>query len=217
MTLLLFPFIRSAREERMTFHPLWGAAMSVTIFAIASAILIAAASQAQAQAQHYPDKPVTIISDSAAGSTPDAMLRSRSAQPDLGSTNLCSESPRRDREYRFANRSRRSARRVHALHAGDIQLRGTAGIGAQCADRAAAGLYRNRLRRRKSFVHCSQPLSPHRQYFRSGCPSESASGRNVLRCHRYRQTVTLDGRALAKPVGHKAADRSVYWQPGASR
>ena len=60
----------------MTFHPLWGAAMSVTIFAIASAILIAAASQAQAQAQHYPDKPVTIISDSAAGSTPDAMLRS---------------------------------------------------------------------------------------------------------------------------------------------
>ena len=34
-----------------------------------------AAAQVHAQAQQYPSKPVTIISDSAAGSTPDAVLR----------------------------------------------------------------------------------------------------------------------------------------------
>src|SRR5262249_11244750 len=36
---------------------------------------ISVASQTQAQVQRYPNKPVTIISDSAAGSTPDALLR----------------------------------------------------------------------------------------------------------------------------------------------
>jgi len=75
MTLLLFRLIRSAREEWTAFRTLCSAALSVTIFAIASAILTSAASQAQAQVQRYPNKPVTIISDSAAGSTPDAMLR----------------------------------------------------------------------------------------------------------------------------------------------
>ena len=75
MTLLLFRLIRSAREEWTAFRSLSSAAISVTIFAIASAILTSAASQAQAQVQRYPNKPVTIISDSAAGSTPDAMLR----------------------------------------------------------------------------------------------------------------------------------------------
>jgi tripartite-type tricarboxylate transporter receptor subunit TctC len=57
----------------MAFGLLWGAAISVTIFATASVILISAAGQAQVL--RYPDKPVTIVSDSAAGSTPDAMLR----------------------------------------------------------------------------------------------------------------------------------------------
>src|SRR5215471_1342823 len=36
---------------------------------------LSAAAQVHAQAQQYPSKPVTIISDSAAGSTPDAVLR----------------------------------------------------------------------------------------------------------------------------------------------
>src|SRR5262245_48829075 len=36
---------------------------------------VSAAAQVHAQAQQYPSKPVTIISDSAAGSTPDAVLR----------------------------------------------------------------------------------------------------------------------------------------------
>jgi tripartite-type tricarboxylate transporter receptor subunit TctC len=36
---------------------------------------LSAAAQMHAQAQQYPSKPVTIISDSAAGSTPDAVLR----------------------------------------------------------------------------------------------------------------------------------------------
>src|SRR6266478_9161774 len=36
---------------------------------------LSAAAQAHAQAQQYPSKPVTIIADSAAGSTPDAVLR----------------------------------------------------------------------------------------------------------------------------------------------
>src|SRR5262249_23203954 len=36
---------------------------------------LSAAAQGHAQAQQYPSKPVTIISDSAAGSTPDAVLR----------------------------------------------------------------------------------------------------------------------------------------------
>jgi tripartite-type tricarboxylate transporter receptor subunit TctC len=72
-TLLLFPFIRSAREEGMTLRALCGAAMRGTIFIIAAAILISV--PGHAQDQRYPDKTVTIISDSAAGSTPDAMLR----------------------------------------------------------------------------------------------------------------------------------------------
>src|SRR5262245_6468 len=57
------------------FRMLCGAAVSVAILAMASAAVIPAASQVQAQAQQYPNKPVTIISDSAAGSTPDAVLR----------------------------------------------------------------------------------------------------------------------------------------------
>ena len=73
MLLLVFPFISSAREKWMAFRTLCAAAMSVTIFAIASVILISAAGQAQVL--QYPYKPVTIISDSAVGSTPDAMLR----------------------------------------------------------------------------------------------------------------------------------------------
>ena len=73
MTLLLFPFMRSAREEWTALRTSCGAAIGVTIFAIASALLISAPSQAQVRP--YPNKPVTIISDSAAGSTPDAMLR----------------------------------------------------------------------------------------------------------------------------------------------
>jgi tripartite-type tricarboxylate transporter receptor subunit TctC len=36
---------------------------------------LSAAAQVHAQAQQYPSKSVTIISDSAAGSTPDAVLR----------------------------------------------------------------------------------------------------------------------------------------------
>jgi tripartite-type tricarboxylate transporter receptor subunit TctC len=47
--------------------------MNVTIFAVTSVVLIPAAGQSQVL--RYPNKPVTIISDSAAGSTPDAMLR----------------------------------------------------------------------------------------------------------------------------------------------
>jgi tripartite-type tricarboxylate transporter receptor subunit TctC len=38
-------------------------------------LAISAATQVHAQARQYPSKPVTIISDSAAGSTPDAVLR----------------------------------------------------------------------------------------------------------------------------------------------
>jgi tripartite-type tricarboxylate transporter receptor subunit TctC len=57
------------------FRTLSGAAVSAAILAIASAAVISAASQTQAQVQQYPNKPVTIISDSAAGSTPDALLR----------------------------------------------------------------------------------------------------------------------------------------------
>jgi len=57
------------------FRMLCGAAVSVALLAVASAAVISAASQMQAQAQQYPNKPVTIISDSAAGSTPDAVLR----------------------------------------------------------------------------------------------------------------------------------------------
>jgi tripartite-type tricarboxylate transporter receptor subunit TctC len=75
MTLLPFPFIRSATDEQTALRALYRVAVSVSIFAIASVILISPASQAQAQVQQYPTKPVTIISDSAAGSTPDTMLR----------------------------------------------------------------------------------------------------------------------------------------------
>src|SRR5262252_6983424 len=57
------------------FRMLCGAAVSVALLAVASAAVISAASQMQAQAQQYPSKSVTIISDSAAGSTPDAVLR----------------------------------------------------------------------------------------------------------------------------------------------
>jgi tripartite-type tricarboxylate transporter receptor subunit TctC len=57
------------------FRTLCGAAASVAIVTMASAAVISAANQVQALAQQYPDKPVTIISDSAAGSTPDAVLR----------------------------------------------------------------------------------------------------------------------------------------------
>src|SRR5262249_5279052 len=71
-----FRLINKSREEWMApFRTLFGAAMSVAIVAIASASVISAAKQVQAQVQHYPNKPVTIISDSAAGSTPDALLR----------------------------------------------------------------------------------------------------------------------------------------------
>ena len=55
------------------FRTLCGAAASVAIVAMSSAAVISAASQVQAQ--QYPDRLVTIISDSAAGSTPDAVLR----------------------------------------------------------------------------------------------------------------------------------------------
>src|SRR5262245_11231668 len=57
------------------FRMLCGVAVSVAILAMASAAVISAASRVQAQVQQYPNKPVTIISDSAAGSTPDAVLR----------------------------------------------------------------------------------------------------------------------------------------------
>ena len=82
----------------------------------------------------------------------------RSAQPDLGPTNPCSESSRRHRQHCFANCSRISARRIHALHAGPVQLRGTAGSDAQCADPAAARLCRDRVCGRKSHVHCCNAL-----------------------------------------------------------
>jgi tripartite-type tricarboxylate transporter receptor subunit TctC len=52
------------------FRALFGAAMGVAVAAMASA-----ATQVHAQAQQYPIKSVAIISDSAAGSTPDAVLR----------------------------------------------------------------------------------------------------------------------------------------------
>ena len=52
-----------------------GTAVRIAILAMASAAVISAASQVQAPAQQYPNKPVTIMSDSAAGSTPDAVLR----------------------------------------------------------------------------------------------------------------------------------------------
>jgi tripartite-type tricarboxylate transporter receptor subunit TctC len=52
------------------FRVLFGAAVGVAVAAMASA-----ATQVHAQAQQYPIKPVAIISDSAAGSTPDAVLR----------------------------------------------------------------------------------------------------------------------------------------------
>ena len=55
------------------FRTLCDAVVSVAVLTIVSAALITAASQAHAQ--EYPTKPVTIISDSAAGSTPDAVLR----------------------------------------------------------------------------------------------------------------------------------------------
>jgi tripartite-type tricarboxylate transporter receptor subunit TctC len=57
------------------FRTLCGAAASVAILPMALTAVISAASQVQANAQQYPTKPVTIISDSAAGSTPDALLR----------------------------------------------------------------------------------------------------------------------------------------------
>ena len=55
------------------FRTLCDAVVSVAVLTIVWAALITAASQAHAQ--EYPTKPVTIISDSAAGSTPDAVLR----------------------------------------------------------------------------------------------------------------------------------------------
>src|SRR5215470_11726005 len=55
------------------FRSLCDAVVSVAVLTIVSAAVIPAASQAHAQ--EYPTKPVTIISDSAAGSTPDAVLR----------------------------------------------------------------------------------------------------------------------------------------------
>jgi len=55
------------------FRTLCDAVVSVAVLTIVSAAVIPAASQAHAQ--EYPTKPVTIISDSAAGSTPDAVLR----------------------------------------------------------------------------------------------------------------------------------------------
>src|SRR6516164_3981505 len=57
----------------LPFRILCGVAVSATALTIISAGAIPAASQAYAQ--EYPAKPVTIISDSAAGSTPDAVLR----------------------------------------------------------------------------------------------------------------------------------------------
>src|SRR3984893_3126587 len=70
------------------FHSVGGAALSVAIsartvdprglfFKLAGLWLlaIAAACQLRAEVQRYPSKPVTIISDSGAGSTPDALLR----------------------------------------------------------------------------------------------------------------------------------------------
>jgi len=55
------------------FRILCDAVVSVAALTIISAGAIPAASQSHAQ--EYPTKPVTIISDSAAGSTPDAVLR----------------------------------------------------------------------------------------------------------------------------------------------
>jgi len=55
------------------FRTLCDAVVSVAVLTIVSAAVIPAAGQAHAQ--EYPTKPVTIISDSAAGSTPDAVLR----------------------------------------------------------------------------------------------------------------------------------------------
>jgi tripartite-type tricarboxylate transporter receptor subunit TctC len=55
------------------FRMLCDAVLSVAALTIVSAGAIPAASQVHAQ--EYPAKPVTIISDSAAGSTPDAVLR----------------------------------------------------------------------------------------------------------------------------------------------
>jgi hypothetical protein len=67
---------KSSREETMAASRMMcGAGVSVTILAMASAALISATSLVQAQVEQYPNKPVTIISDSAAGSTPDAVLR----------------------------------------------------------------------------------------------------------------------------------------------
>ena len=55
------------------FRMLCCVAVSVAALTMISAGAIPAVSQSHAQ--EYPTKPVTIISDSAAGSTPDAVLR----------------------------------------------------------------------------------------------------------------------------------------------
>src|SRR5262245_47880751 len=114
---------------------------------LAAACLGLLAIAAAAQAQQYPNRPVTIISDSAAGSTPDAVLRllADRARPDLGPTSPGGQSSRRHRQHRDAHRRGCRTRWIHALHARLVELRIAAGSSPQCADSAAARLYPDRF------------------------------------------------------------------------
>jgi len=186
-------------------------------FASSAACVWLLAISTLAQAQDYPSRAVTIISDSAAGSTPDAVLRVIADR--LGQV---------------------WGQQVLAVnHPG-----ATGSIASRIAADAPADGYTLYMPVLSTFVSLpgaapNLPIRLPRDFspigfagenpmfivvnpslgittaFRSHCTGESASRRSILRGHRDRQAHASDRRTAAKPGRHRPVDRSLYRRPGA--
>ena len=173
---------------------------------------LAAASAAQAQAGNYPDKPVTIISDAGAGSSPDVAMRivADGLGKIWGQNAAVVNHPGANGSIAARAASERRQRRLYAVFAGALDLPGVADGGAQPAGQAAARFSRHRIHCRPADVHLCRSGKRHHEPAATDRPRQKSAGNDFDRCLRRRPDDALDRALAAAEGGHQACSGAVY-------
>ena len=175
-------------------------------------LLILSASAAFSQSANYPDKPVTIISDSPAGSSPDVVARfvAEGARQALGATGHCPQQAGRKWQPCRPRRVRSPSRRLHLISCDAVDLCGTADNRAESPGQAATRLRGGGLRLRSADVRRRLADTRRLDAATVDRPRQKGAGQNHHCRHRHWPAHASDRRTFAGARRHQARGGAVY-------
>jgi len=180
-------------------------------------LTLPAACPAHAQGSNYPDRPVTVISDAAAGSTPDVDTRfvAEGLSQIWGRQVVVINHPGANGSIAARAASGAAPDGYTLFMPAAFDIRGAADGCGQSSAEIAARFSPDRIHSRKSDVCRGEPRAQHHLAPAAHCAGKKRAGKDLHRGDRHRAAHALDRRTLADAGRYQAACGSLYGRPGA--